>query len=632
MRDFNSAILFGYALATVLLWAGEPAASAEAPAKTTTAVERYVWDLGDLYPNVAAWDAERRRLIAELPKLEALSGTLSKDAASLRRGLDAISAAHRASERIGVYASLDADADQRVSAAIERRELAKKLGSDLKRATSWVPNEILGIGAATVDKYIAADPGLAKEAFFLRDTLRKAPHTLTSEGERIMAATSTLREDPESIFQAISNTDIPWPTIRLAHGTDVKLTNAAYTRYRQIDNRADRKAVYDAFWEIHHHYQDSLGATLFAEVKGDVFKAQMRKYPNALSAALAVDNLPEDVYRTLVAETNAALPTLHRYLQLRKKLLKIPDELRYYDIYPQMFSLKKTFTIEDAKTTTLAATAPLGHEYTNTLREAVNARWMHVYPAEGKRPGAYMDGSAYGVHPYLLLNYNDDYRSLSAFAHEWGHGMHAMLADKAQPYETSDYSTFIDEITSITNEFLLNDYLVANAKSKVEKLYYLGEALENIRTSMFRQVMFAEFELHIHEAVENGEALTGEKLTQMYCGLLKRYYGEEKGVMKMDDVYCSEWSSIPHFYYDFYVFQYATSMVAAAHFAEEVRKGTAQRDTYLNVLRAGGSDYPYAILKKAGLDMAAPTPYRRLFARMDRIMSQIEQLESTPGK
>jgi oligoendopeptidase F len=625
-------IFLGRAFAAVLLFAAAPGAWGEVPAKMTTAAERYVWDLGDLYPNVAAWDAERHRLLAELPNLEALSGTLGKDAASLRHGLDAISAVRRASERIGVYAWLDADADQRVSAAIERRELAKALDGDLQRATSWVSNEILGIGAAAIEKYIAADPGLARHAFFLRNTLRKAPHTLSPEGERIMAATSTLREDPESIFEAISNADIPWPTIKLADGGDAKLTNAGYTRYRQIDNRADRKAVFDAFWLVHRDYQDSLGATLFAEVKGNVFNAQMRKYPSALSASLAGDNLPEGVYRTLVAETNAALPTLHRYLLLRKKLLKIPDDLRYYDIYPPMFKLKKTFTIEDAKAITLAATAPLGREYTNTLRNAVNARWMHVYPAEGKRPGAYMNGSAYGVHPYLLFNYNDDYQGLSTFAHEWGHGMHAILTDKAQPYETSNYSTFIDEITSITNEFLLNDYLVANARMKDEKLFYLGEALENIRASMFRQVMFAEYELRIHEAVEHGEVLTGEKLTQMYCGLLKRYYGEKEGLMKIDDLYCSEWSYVPHFYYDFYVFQYATSMVAAAHFAEEVGKSTAQRDTYLNVLRAGGSDYPYEILKKAGLDMAAAAPYRALFARMDRIIGQIERLETTPDK
>jgi oligoendopeptidase F len=257
---------------------------------------------------------------------------------------------------------------------------------------------------------------------------------------------------------------------------------------------------------------------------------------------------------------------------------------------------------------------------------------MHVYPAEGKSPGAYMNGSAYGVHPYLLLNHNDDYLSLSTFAHEWGHGMHTILAGKAQPYETSAYATFTAEIASITNEFLLNDYLVAHAKSKQERLFYLGEALENIRATMFRQVMFAEFELLIHEAVEKGEALTGEKLTQMYCGLLKNYHGEDKGVMKIDDLYCTEWSYIPHFYFDFYVFKYATSMVAAAHFAEEVGKGTAQRDTYLNVLRAGGSNYPYEILRKAGLDMAAPEPYRALFARMDRIINQIEQLERTPDK
>ena len=626
------AILLRRAVAAVLIWVAVPAAAVDvAPAKTTAAADRYVWDLSDLYPNVAAWDAERRRLLAELPKLEALSGTLGRDAASLRRGLDAISAVRRASERIGVYASLQADVDQRVSAAIERRELAKDLSSDLERSTSWVSNEILGIDRAMIEKYIATDPGLAKHAVFLRDILRKVPHTLTLEGERIMAATATLREDPESIFELISNANIPWPTIKLVDGSEVRLTNAGYARYRQLDNRADRKAVFDAFWQIHREYQDSLGATLFAKVKGNVFHARMRNYPSALSAALAGDNLPEAVYRTLVSQTNAALPTLHHYLQPRKKLLKIPDDLRYYDMYPPMLSLRKNFTIEDTKAITLAATAPLGREYTNILREAVNARWMHVYPAEGKRPGAYMNGAAFGVHPYLLLNHNDDYQSLSTFAHEWGHGMHTILADEVQPYEKSSYSTFTDEITSITHEFLLNDYLVANAKSTDEKLFYLGEALENIRTNLFRQVMFAEFELRIHEAVENGEALTGAKLTQMYCGLLKRYYGEEQGVMKIDDLYCSEWSYVPHFYFDFYVFQYATSMVAAAHFAEEVGKGAAQRDTYLNMLRAGGSDYPYEILKKAGLDMAEAAPYRTLFARMDRIIRQVERLASNSG-
>ncbi len=628
MIHFNRTVarcVFGVALAlaSASSYAAQPAAP---PA------ERYVWDLRDLYPNVAAWDAERKRLLAELPKLEALSGTLGKDAASLRRGLDTISAVKLSLNRVGVYASLEADADQRVSSAIERRELAKKLSSDFDKATSWLTNDILAIGAATVDKYIAADPGLAKHAYFLRDTVRRAPHTLSPEGEKIMAAASTLREDPESIYEMISNADIPWPTVKLADGTDAKLTNAGYTRYRQVDNRADRKAVFDSFWQVHKDYQDSLGATLFAEVKGNVFSAQTRKYPGALASALAGDNLPDGVYRTLVSETNAALPTLHHYLQLRKRLLKITDDMRYYDIYPPMFSLKKVFNIEDTKTITLAAVAPLGREYQSTLREAVNARWMHVYPGEGKRSGAYMNGSAYGLHPYLLLNHNDDYEGLSTFAHEWGHGMHSILADKAQPFETSSYSTFTAEIASITNEFLLNDYMVANAKTKDEKLYYLGAALENIRGTMFRQVMFAEFELLIHEAVEKGEALTGEKLTEIYCGLLKRYHGEAAGVMKIDDLYCTEWSYIPHFYYNFYVFQYATSMVAAGYFADQITKGNAQRDTYLNVLKAGGSDYPYEILKKAGLDMATPTPYRTLFARMDRVIAQIEELERTPGK
>jgi oligoendopeptidase F len=263
------------------------------------------------------------------------------------------------------------------------------------------------------------------------------------------------------------------------------------------------------------------------------------------------------------------------------------------------------------------------------LSKGFSGRWMDVLPRPGKQSGAYMNGSAYDVHPYLLLNHNNDYEALSTLVHEWGHAVHTMLDDKTQPYEKSNYSTFIAETASISNEMLLNDYMAAHAKSKEEKLYYLGQGLELIRTTFFRQTMFGEFQLAIHEEIEKGHALSGERLSDIYCGLLKHYYGDAQGVTKIDPAYCVEWAFIPHFYYGFYVYQYATSMAGAAAFTNAIEsKKPGVRDRFIAMLKAGGSDYPYDLYKKAGLDMASPTPYRALIARMNRLMNQIDALEA----
>ncbi|MFI4914374.1 MAG: M3 family metallopeptidase, partial [Steroidobacterales bacterium] len=273
---------------------------------------------------------------------------------------------------------------------------------------------------------------------------------------------------------------------------------------------------------------------------------------------------------------------------------------------------------------------PMGADYLTHLRRGFAARWMNVLPQQGKATGAYMSGMAYDVHPYLLLNHNDDYRSLSTLAHEWGHAVHTLLADESQPYDKSNYSIFIAESASISNEMLVNDYMVDHARTKAEKLYYLGEGLEAIRTSYFRQVMFAEFELAIHEEVERGRPLSGARLSDMYCGILKRYYGEAESVMKIDPAYCIEWAYVPHFYYDFYVWQYATSMAGAAQFTDAILKqGAPARDRFLKMLRAGGSAYPYDLYKAAGIDMATAAPYQALAARMNRLMDEIEALEQT---
>jgi oligoendopeptidase F len=331
--------------------------------------------------------------------------------------------------------------------------------------------------------------------------------------------------------------------------------------------------------------------------------------------------VPEGVYRTLVAETRAGLPALHRYFKVRQKLLGLPD-MHYYDIYPPTVKLDRKFTLEDDRSLTLAAVAPLGKAYVDTLAKATASHWMDARPRKGKDSGAYMNGSAYDVHPYLLLNLTDNYESLTTFAHEWGHAMHTMLDRASQPYETSNYSIFIAEIASTHNEQLVAAYMEANAKTKAEKIFYLDALLELLRGTFFRQAMFAEYELAIHEAAEKGQGLSGDTLTAMYLKLLQDYHGD---AVIIDAPYAMEWAYIPHFYYNFYVYQYATSIAASAYFSERTIGGDPKEvENYLNVLRAGGSDYPVDILKRAGLDMTSPAPYRALVAKFTRTLDQIE--------
>jgi oligoendopeptidase F len=327
---------------------------------------------------------------------------------------------------------------------------------------------------------------------------------------------------------------------------------------------------------------------------------------------------------------NKALPTLHRYFRLRARMLGI-EQMHYYDIYPPLVSLDKTFDIETTKEITLDAMAILGDDWVEMQRNAIDDRWMHVYPQQGKRSGAYMQGSAYDVHPYLLLNHNDDFDGLSTFAHEWGHAMHTLHAREAQPFETADYATFTAEIPSTSLELILQEYMTENATSTDEKLFYLGYGLENLRGTFFRQTMFAEFELSLYEAVENGEALSGERISEMYGDIVRRYHGHDEGVVIIDDLYTNEWMFVPHFYYNMYVFQYATSLTAGtALYAKIAEEGQAGVDNFRNLLRAGGSDYPYNILRKAGVDLATPAPYEAVVDRMNAIMDEMEALLGEP--
>ena len=628
----NRSLLAGGAAALFLI--STAVAAAPTPVPNDAADQKnpqYMWDLSDLYPNDAAWTAAHDKIKAAAQKLDQYKSTLGKSADAMLAALNAISNVRKDAVRLNTYATLKGDEDVRIAANQERVQSSNSLNTLISEKTAWLTPEILSVGAGKIHTFEKQSPELARRfSFFLDNALRYKPHTLDVQAEGVMAAVGDVLSQPNSIYSQLANGEVPYPTVKLSDGTSATLDQSTYTKYRQAPKRADRKLVFDSFWGVWKKYEGTFGATLNTQVEGEIFDAKVRNYPHSLSDALFADNMPEGVYRQLVAQANSSLPTLYRYLKLRKQLLGIKDDLRYYDMYPTMFTLDHPlhFNVADSERIGLNVTAVYGPEYTAMLKKGFSGRWMDVLPRTGKASGEYMNGSAYDVHPYLHLNHNYDYEGLSTFVHEWGHAVHTLLADQAQSFENAGYSTFIAETASISNEMLLNDYLVQHAKNDNEKLYYLGQGLELIRTTFYRQTMFAEFQLALHEEIEKGNTLSGAKMTDIYCKLLKKYYGDAQGVTKIDPGYCLEWAFIPHFYYGFYVYQYATSMAGAAQFTQNIEtQGAPARDRFITMLKAGGSDYPYTLYKKAGLDMASPAPYQALVSRMNHILDEIDAIQ-----
>ena len=589
---------------------------------------RYEWDLTDIYADASDWQSALDQVSLRITEFQNLKGSLGVNAQSFLRVMSEYSDLNKEAARVYVYTSLQRDADQREPEAQARFGLARQMYTDLTAGLSWINPELLKIGEDKVNRFFEEESDLADYEFLVRDILRQSPHTLDEATEAILAQAGMILSSPSQIYQNYANADIPWPEVTLSEGETVLLNQSGYGLWRASANREDRKLVFDTFWQTWQQYADGMGATLASEVQSNVFSARVRNHEGVLANNLFDDGLPPEIYTQLVAQVNEALPTFHRYLQLRGTMLGIED-LRYYDIYPPLVNVNTgVFDLKRSQDITFEALRPFGDEYLSLLDLGLQQNWMHSHPQPGKRSGAYMNGSVYDVHPYVLLNHNDDYESMSTFAHEWGHAVHSLLANANNPYETAGYSTFIAEMASTINEILLQEYMIANAKTREEQLFYLGGALEQIRGTFFRQTMFAEFELAIHQAAELGEPLTGPRLTEIYGELLKRYHGHDIGVLTIDDLYTVEWAFIPHFYRDFYVFQYATSISGAAWFAEQFLAGDENvRDAFIRVLSAGGSDYPHNILlNEAGLDMTLPESYDPILRRMDSLMDRIEAL------
>jgi oligoendopeptidase F len=595
---------------------------------------RYKWDLTAIYPSDEAWREAKDKLAGLLPSMRDFKGTLARSPARLADALELSTRLSKELNRVYVYASMMSDQDTRVSKYQGMQQEMVQLASDFAAETSFVEPEILKMDPALVDKFVADEPRLKVYRMYLDDIRRRRAHTLSDSEERLLASAAVLANGPSTIYGIFSDADFPYPTIALSDGKSVKLDSAAFSVYRSVPNRDDREKVMSAFFSALGKYKATFGATLSSQVQSDVFYAKARKYENALQSALDGPNIPTSVYTRLIEGVNRNLPTFHRYLKLRQRMLKLP-ELHYYDLYaPLVSSVDLNYTADEAEARVLEALTPLGQDYATAAKRAFAERWIDLYPNDGKRAGAYSNGGAYDVHPYMLLNYNGKYTDVSTLAHELGHTMHSFYSNKTQPFATASYPTFVAEVASTFNEALLIEKMLKDIKDPGARMSLLGNYLENIKGTVFRQTQFAEFELRMHEMVEKGQPLTGDALDQLYAEITKKYYGQDKGVCIVDDYVAHEWAFIPHFYRNFYVFQYATSFTASSALSEKVQTGDpAATKRYLTFLGSGGSKYPIDLLKEAGVDMTTDEPLDLTMKKMNRVMDEMEKLlgQSAPA-
>jgi len=590
--------------------------------------DKYKWNLAEIYPDIATWRREKEKISGEVPRMKAFVGKLGSSAKALADALETMSRLDKELSRLYVYSTMTSDQDTRVSEAQGMRQEMQTLYAGFSAETAFIAPELLKVGGTKIERFIASEPRLKTYTFFLRDTLRRAPHTLSDVEEKLLADTQPLAASGQNIFEILSNADFPYPTITLSDGRKLKIDQAGFIEARALPNRKDREAGMSAFFQALGTFKGTFGTTMNANIQQQLLFAKSRKYPTTLELSLDGPNIPVSVYTRLIDGVNRNIGTFHRYLRLRKRMMNVTDQLHYYDLYaPLVASVNLKYTTEEAQKHVLAALAPLGPDYVAVIQRAFNERWIDLLPSEGKRSGAYSDGGAYDVHPYMLINYQGQYNDVSTLAHELGHTMQSYYSNKTQPYALANYPTFVAEVASTFNEALLIDYMLGQIKDETTRLSLLGSYLENIKATVFRQAQFAEFEMKMHEMGVKGQPITGDALAKLYFEITKRYYGHDQGVVTVDDYVAHEWSYIPHFYRNFYVYQYATSFTAAEALEAKVIAGDAAAKTrYLAFLAAGGSKYPIDLLKDAGVDMTTNEPLDLTIRKMNRVMDEMEAI------
>ncbi len=586
----------------------------------------YKWELEDIYANEDLWDKDFQQVKSQTGEIEKYQGTLGDSAARLLEVLRLSDELGRKIEKLYVYSRMRRDEDNantHYQALFDRIEgLSIQVGS----VTSFIVPEITAIEEERIKAFMDENEGLQLYRHFFDELIRQKEHILSREEERLLAMTADLSLASKNIFGMLNNADIKFPIIKDEDGQEIELTKGRYGRFMESSDRRVRVDTFKALYSTYGKLKNTLATTLSSSVKNDIFYARVRKYPAALKASLDQDNVSQEVYDQLIASVHNNLEYMYRYMKLRKKMLNL-DELHMYDIYtPLVKEYKMDIPYKQGKELVVQGLQPLGREYIAALSEGMDSGWIDVYENEGKTSGAYSWGS-YETHPYVLLNYDNKLDDVFTLAHEMGHSMHSYYSNKHQPSVYSQYTIFLAEVASTVNESLLIDHMLKNCTDKQEKIYLINHYLEQFRGTVYRQTMFAEFEKIIHEEVENGKALTPENLNQIYRELNKLYYGPE---VVLDEEIDMEWSRIPHFYSAFYVYKYATGFSAATAIKQQILKeGQPAVDRYLEFLKAGSSDYPLNILKRAGVDLATPEPVEKALQYFGKLVEEMEKLENS---
>jgi oligoendopeptidase F len=593
--------------------------------------EKYQWDLRDIYADDNAWTEAKQKIISELHRISAFKGKMAESPQSLLGCMETLYLISKECIRLACYASMKSDMDTRDPNYLAMDQEMGQIAADFSALSSFIEPEILRMGSDAIQDFTSREPKLSIYRHIFDDILRKKAHTKSEGEEKIIAEANLIADSPGNINNVFSNADFPFPEITLDDGTQVRLDTAAFGLYKRSPDRENRKRVFTAYMGKLSEFRRTFGTQLAAEVRKNMFFTRARDYKSCLERALDAHNIPVAVYHNLIKGVRANIGTLHRYLHLRKRLLGV-EQLHYYDLYaPIVKDIDLSYSYDEAVELVLASLKPLGQKYLDIARKALSERWIDVYHNHGKRSGAYSNGAVYDAHPYMLLNYNGKYDDVSTIAHELGHTMHSYLTNKTQPYALSNYSIFVAEVASTFNEALLLHYMLEHEKKEDVRLSLLCNYLDNARATVFRQVQFAEFELKIHESAESGSALTGDLLNSIYDKMVREYYGHDQGYCFVDEEIQCEWAYIPHFFYNFYVYQYATSFTASSALSERVLAG-GDPDEYLSLLSSGGSDYPINQLKKVEVDMTTPQPLEATVARMNRVMDQIEQIAPSSAK
>ncbi len=583
----------------------------------------FKWDLESIFSQNEVWERDFQALQSRVPELETLQGTLALSGEALLAVLRKRDELYEEAETLYVYASMRRDEDTTNGLYQGMADRIMQLMVRISTAAAYIEPEILALSQETLDRFIQETPDLALYGQQLHDLNRKRPHVRSAEVEAVLAAAGEITDAPDAIFSMIDNADLKLPTIRNEAGEEVELTKGNYLIFIRSTDQRVRKEAFDGLHEAFLKQRNTIAATLAAQVKTDIFYTRQRNYTSSRERALARYNIPVSVYDNLVETVSEHLSLLNRYMKLRKRILQL-DELHMYDLYvPIVEETTDEISYEQAKDTVLTALAPLGEQYIHDLRRAFTQHWIDVYETPGKRGGAY-SGGAYRTRPFILLNFQNKRDSLYTLAHELGHSMHSFYTRTNQPFQYGDYTIFVAEVASTLNEGLLTEYLLKNTSDPAVRIAILNHSLEDIRGTFFRQTMFAEFEQQIHQQAEHGEPLTADRLTALYTAINEKYYGAETII---DDLIGIEWARIPHFYYNFYVYQYATGISAAAALVQQIlHEGEPAVKRYLKFLSSGSSDYSINLLKKAGVDMTSPEPVRQALQLFESHLSQMEQL------